>query len=76
MSVSYQRAQEVKHQASEVFRRFGTVNGVGVTQTDDGFAVKINFEREPDDRAAMPATVNGVPVTIDVVGKIRADMAR
>ena len=76
MSVSYQRAQEVKHHASELFSQFGPVNGVGVTQTDDGFAVKINFEREPDDRSAMPATVDGVPVTIDVVGKIRADMAR
>lgn len=76
MSVSYQRAQATKHHASEVFRRFGPVNGVGVTQTDEGFAVKINFEREPENRASMPSTVDGVPVTVDVVGKIRADMAR
>lgn len=76
MSVSFERAQEAQDHASDVFREFGPVNGVGVTQTDAGFAVKVNFEREPHNRSAMPKTVDGVPVTIDVVGRIRADMAR
>lgn len=76
MSVSYERAKRAKRHASDVFGQFGPVNGIGVTKTDSGFAVKVNFEREPEDPTGIPSTIDGVPVQIEVVGKIRAKIAR
>lgn len=76
MTVSYQRAKQAKSQASELFAQFGPVNGVGVTRAGDGFAVKVNFESAPDSQADLPSEIEGVPVRVEVVGKIRAGLAR
>ena len=44
--------------------------GIGVTRQGKGYAVKVNLGSAVD-LAALPQTVNGVPVIFEVVGSIR-----
>ena len=71
MTVSYECARDAKPKALALFSRAGPVNAVGVIQSNDGFALKIGFETEPD-AGALPAAVDGVPVVVAVNGVIRA----
>lgn len=63
-------AREAKEKAKEIFSRFGSVNGVGLSRQGDGYAVKVNFEAEPQDQAHMPREIGGIPVIVRVVGQI------
>lgn len=72
MSVSLDQARKAKLHAEQVFHRHGEVAGVGITRRSGGFALKVNFAEEPSDPDNLPPDVDGVPVTIDVVGKVRA----
>ena len=44
--------------------------GIGVTRQGKGYAAKVNLGSAVD-LAALPRTVNGVPVIFEVVGSIR-----
>jgi hypothetical protein len=68
------RARAAKGRALEVFQSMGTVVGVGVTRVGDGYGVKVNLEAEPATGAKLPADVDGVPVTVEVVGRLRKQM--
>ncbi len=61
-------AREAKEQAKTIFSRHGTVNGIGLTRMGKHYAVKVNFESEPRDRASMPREIAGVPVVVQVIG--------
>lgn len=64
-------AREAKEKAKSIFAQYGSVNGVGLTRQGDCYAIKVNFESEPRDRAQMPQEIEGVPVIIQVIGAIR-----
>ena len=64
-------ARAAKLKAMDLFGTLATVAGVGVTRTDGGYAVKVNLRKAPPVGVALPHTIDGVPVRVDVVGRIR-----
>src|SRR3954451_25025790 len=70
-SCTLDEARAAKARALDLFRRKATVVGVGITRIDDGYGVKVNLQTPPDPKAELPATIDGVPVRVEVVGKIR-----
>jgi hypothetical protein len=67
-------ARDAKGRAREIFSRFGKVNGVGITRQDGRYAVKVNFESEPQ-AGDLPREIAGVPIVVQVVGKIHKQSA-
>jgi hypothetical protein len=68
-------AREAKEKAKTIFSRHGTVNGIGLTRMGERYAVKVNFESEPQDRASMPRDIGGVPVVVQVIGALHKQTA-
>jgi hypothetical protein len=64
-------ARAAKPLAYEAFRRKATVVGVGITRIDGGYGVKVNLETRPTRDVELPQTIDGVPVCVEVVGKVR-----
>ena len=62
-------ARAAKAQALEIFRRLGVVAGIGITRVDNGYALKINLREPLRSGVAPPATVEGVPVRVAIVGR-------
>lgn len=63
-------ARAAKPYAKELFGRFGVVNGVGLTRLGNRYAVKVNFETAPRADADLPREISGVPVVVQVVGRV------
>lgn len=64
-----EEARRAKAAVLSLLAHHGAVNGVGVAPVADGFAVKVNL-REPTDDAALPSSIEGVPVVWEIVGEI------
>lgn len=60
-----------KPRALDEFRRMASVVGVGITRIGDGYGVKVNLETSPAADVDLPDKIDGVPVRVEVVGKIR-----
>jgi hypothetical protein len=68
-----EQARSARAKAREIFSQFGTIAGVGITRGSDGsYGLKVNLTTRPDADASVPHDVAGVPVEIDVVGRIRS----
>ena len=67
---SLDQARAAKPAALKIFRRIGEVVGVGLVRLGDGYGVKVNLQSRPTS-AAVPESVNGVPVRVEVTGLIR-----
>lgn len=50
------------------------VNGVGIGASDDGYRLVVNVT--DGDAAALPRQVDGVPVHVRLVGRVRAQTGR
>ncbi len=72
MSAELEQARAAKARLAADLAGQDAVVGIGVHRTADGFGVKVAL-REAG--LALPAAVDGVPVTVDVVGTIRAQRA-
>jgi hypothetical protein len=71
MSVaSLAQARAAKARALEIFSRFGEVVGVGLVRVGEGYGVKVNLQ-SASTKNPLPRSVDGVPVTVEVVGSIR-----
>ncbi|CAN5158463.1 hypothetical protein BH18ACT12_BH18ACT12_16930 [soil metagenome] len=70
-STSLTRARAAKKKAIEQLEGVADVNGVGITRVGDGYGLKVNLASTPKRWGAFPAAVDGVPVTVEVVGPIR-----
>jgi hypothetical protein len=70
-AASIDRARAAKVKALATFSRLGEVVGVGITQINGGYAVKVNLRDRPAPGVKLPDTVDGVPVRVEVVGIIR-----
>lgn len=69
-SNTYEECHNVKEKAEEVFSRYGVVNGVGIMQYKDGFALAIRYETVPR-RGPLPNEIDGVTVgEVLVIGTI------
>ena len=64
------QARQAKPRAIEVFGGLAEVAGVGITRIGTGYGLKVNLARAPADELALPAKVDGVPVRVEVVGRI------
>lgn len=69
-AASLAQARAAKARALEIFSRFGVVVGVGLVRMADGYGLKVNLQRQPA-ATRLPRSVDGVPVTVEVVGAIR-----
>jgi hypothetical protein len=70
-SATIERARAAKTHFLEQFGHLRELNGVGLTRVDQGYAVKVNLSA-PLDGALIPQEVDGVPIVVDVVGRIAA----
>ncbi len=70
-AVTKDRARAAKARALELFLPAAEVVGVGITQIQDGYGIKVNLRVEPAPGVELPQEVDGVPVRIEVVGEIR-----
>ena len=66
-----EKAQAAKSKAAPVFGRYAPVCGVGLTRRKGVYAVKVNLEAEPAAGAELPEEIDGVPVVVHVMGKLR-----
>jgi hypothetical protein len=66
-------ARAAKAKALDEFRRKAkaSVVGVGITRIDGGYGVKVNLDAPPAPDTELPDAIDGVPVRVEVVGKIR-----
>jgi hypothetical protein len=61
-----------KHAARVIASRVGEEVAVGITgSADAGYSLKINLTTAPRRGVELPDEVDGVPVKVEVVGKIR-----
>ncbi len=67
MSADLERARAAKALLAERLRGQESVVGVGLQRRGDGFGVKVDL-REAG--LEVPAEIDGVPVAVDVVGRI------
>jgi hypothetical protein len=64
--------EEARAAKQKALRTLGLdkLGSVGITRFDGGYALKVNLENPP--ASPLPDEVDGVPVRIEVVGKIRS----
>jgi hypothetical protein len=72
MAVSIDRARAAKDAARDAFSEIGEIVGVGITRVDGDYAVKINLRDEPKAGTELPTHVQGVPIRVEVTGRIVA----
>jgi hypothetical protein len=72
MAVSLEQARGAKAAAYQAFQKLADVVGVGITRINQDYAVKVNLGQAPDPQTPLPSSVNGVPVRIEVTGRISA----
>jgi hypothetical protein len=65
------QARAAKPRALNEFRRKTSVVGVGITRVGNGYGVKVNLAAAPAANVNLPDKIDGVPVCVEVVGKIR-----
>jgi hypothetical protein len=51
------------------WREWRVWSAFGITKTREDYAVKVNFEAAP--KESVPSSIAGVPVQVEVVGKVR-----
>lgn len=64
-------AREAKESARAGLELVEGFTGVGIVKTDDGYGLRVNLETDSaiDD---VPDEVDGVPVTVEIVGEVQA----
>ena len=65
------RARAAKARAHKVFSKLADVVGVGITTIGSEYGLKVNVSSPPPSSTTLPKEVDGVPVRVEVVGKIR-----
>lgn len=70
-AATLEKARAAKAHAAEVFQPLAEVVGVGITRVESGYGLKINVANPPAEDVTLPGEVDGVPVRIEVVGRIR-----
>jgi hypothetical protein len=66
-----EKVRAAKPRAARVFKKSGTLVGVGISRQGTGYGLKINLSRPPKQGDTLPSEIDGVPVQISVVGTIR-----
>jgi hypothetical protein len=66
-----EEARAAKIRAKEVFRKLADVAGIGITRLDNGYAVKVNLQRQPSPEVSLPGELDGVPIHVEITGGAR-----
>jgi hypothetical protein len=70
--VSLNEAQKAKAKAAKVFTPLVGEVAVGIVRLgQEEFGLKVNLSEPPGEDVSLPTEVDGVPVKVEVVGKIR-----
>ena len=70
MPIDIERARAAKRRLYELLPDSLQINGIGITWVGEDYAVKLNLDSAPPDGLDLPRAVDGVPVVVEVVGKI------
>jgi hypothetical protein len=71
MAFSIEEARKAKEKTKELLSQSSAVVGIGIIRVADGYGVKVNLETEAPGDLKLPASIDGVPIVVDVIGKIR-----
>lgn len=71
MASGLARARRAKEHAKELLGGRADLAGIGISRVGAGWAVKVNLSRADAEAAAIPAEIDGVPVVVAVVGRVR-----
>jgi len=63
-------ARRAKAKVLSLFGNLAQVNGIGIGRVEDGYCVKINLNEYPPEAVRLPDDIDGVPVQVEVVGRI------
>ena len=63
-------ARRAKAKALSLFGNLAQLNGIGIGRVDDGYCVKINLNDDPPNAVRLPDKLDGVPIKVEVVGRI------
>lgn len=63
-------ARAAKERVKELLGERDELRGVGITRSDEGYALKVNLSERNEVR--LPAEIDGVPVQVEIVGEVRA----
>jgi hypothetical protein len=66
-----ERARAAKRRATRLFGDMEQIAGIGITKVGSGYGVKINLREQLPATVKLPASINGVPLVVEVVGPIR-----
>ncbi len=70
-ATTLEQARAAKTEALDVFQRLARLSGVGITRIGRGYGLKVNVEVAPSAGVALPTSIKGVPVKVEVVGPLR-----
>lgn len=70
--ITLKKAQAAKQAALARLRSVDEVVGVGITRVGGEYAVKVNLREPVELGTKLPASIDGVPVCVEVTGPIRA----
>jgi len=65
-----EKARAAKKKVFSLFADLVQVTDVGITRVDEGYGLKVNLGEQPPEGVQLPQQVDGVPVLIEVVGRI------
>ncbi|WP_425618403.1 hypothetical protein NA78x_002108 [Anatilimnocola sp. NA78] len=69
---SLKAVRAAKSEAAQVFSALVGDVAVGVMRlADDSYGLKINLASQPDKKVRLPSAIAGVPVKVEVVGRIK-----
>jgi hypothetical protein len=75
-SPTLDQARAAKSKALTLLQDASAVVGVGIARRNGGYCVKVNVSHAPAATEAVPASIDGVPVRVEVVGVLRKRPAR
>jgi hypothetical protein len=70
--VTLEKARAAKGKAQQVFSKLVGDVAVGIMPIEEGrYGLKVNLTTRPTKEVSLPDEIEGVPVSVEVVGKIR-----
>lgn len=67
---SLQKARDAKAETLRIFTGLAGSAAVGITRIGDQYGLKVNLARPLAESVSPPSSVNGVPLRIEVTGRI------
>jgi hypothetical protein len=64
-------AREAKDKAKILLENIPQVCGIGITQVEHQYAVKVNLDDDLDPAHSIPNEIDGIPVVVHRTGTIR-----